>query len=426
MRNPRDLCLKFRLSLLRFLAGFVLTALSVDSAFCVAPAGAPTSSLTNLSVRSTAGSGSATLIVGFNIFGTGSKSVLLRGIGPSLAQFGVPGLVANPALQLYSGSTQIAQNDDWAGTAALVAAFATAGAFSLTPASLDAAMLETLQAGPFTAQLIAKSGPGVALIECYDMSPGDPAAYFSNVSARSVAGTGANVLIVGFAISGTGPTTLLLRGIGPTLSNFGVAGVLPAARLRLFNSTGTEIANNDQWVDAVTPESVFDSVGAFKLPNGSSDAVLLLGLPPGTYTAQVSGINNVTGTALVEAYSVADSPVPFITLEPVTNPADGPPTDPGDGTSSPGPDAVAAVVTQPSPIYPIALREASITGTAMVDFYVLSDGTVRNAVAVQATDVRLGDASTTAVLTWTFTPGRKNNQLVTTHFQVPIVFSLGD
>jgi TonB family protein len=410
--------------ILHFFKSAILVIISLDAALNAVVAGASDSRLTNLSVRSMAGSGSGTLIVGFYVNGSGTKPVLIRGIGPSLTQFGVPGAVTNPQLQLYSGSTQIDQNDDWGGGSVLAAAFSASGAFMLPANSLDAALLETLQPGAYTAQLVAASGPGIALVECYDMDTGRPSAYFSNISARSFAGTDANVLTVGFAIAGTEAKALLIRGIGPTLAVFGLTGVLPAARLRLFDASGTEIGNNSGWVTSVTPTTVFDSVGAFALPTGSSDAVLFLGLPAGTYTAQVSGIGNVSGTALIEAYGVDNAPVAFITMQPVTNSAAPPPSDPGAGTASAGPDADPTVLTQMPPVYPIDLRRASVTGQALIDFYVLSDGTVGNAVAIRATDIRLAEVSTAAVQTWTFVPGRKNGQLVTTHLQVPIIFSL--
>jgi TonB family protein len=240
-----------------------------------------------------------------------------------------------------------------------------------------------------------------------------------------VAGSGANVLTIGFAISGTEPRTVLLRGVGPGLAGFGVTGALPNPRLRLFNNAGIEIADNSGWSVSVTPPTVFSAVGAFALPAVSRDAVLFFALPPGTYTAQVSAAaGNGTGPALIEAYEVAGSPVPVLTIQPVTTPPSAPPFDAGVGTPSVGPDAAPQVIFQSRPSYPFELRRASVTGEVLIDFHVKTDGTVANAVALRATDVRLAESALKAVRAWIFRPGRANGRLVITHMQVPIVYAI--
>ncbi len=259
--------------------------------------------LINVSVRSRAGSGAETLIVGFNIAGAGTKTVLLRGVGPTLAAFGVNGAVADPQLRLFNANlTQIDFNDDWGGDPALAAAGASVGAFALPPASKDAVFNLPLAAGAYTAQLSAASGPGIALVEGYDTQPGGGSARLTNVSVRSGVGTGADVLIVGFATGGSTPKTLLIRGVGPTLGTFGVPDVLADPQLQLFNQDGAVINQNNDWGGGATLSAASAAVGAFPLPAGSRDAVLLVTLPPGSYTAQVSGVGNTTGVALVEVY----------------------------------------------------------------------------------------------------------------------------
>ena len=382
------------------------------------------SRLTNVSVRSVAGSGAETLIVGFAVTGSGEKSILLRGIGPSLGAFGVSGFVVNPELRLFSGPTIVGLNDDWGGRSALGSAFASVGAFALPAASRDSALLQTLQPGAYSAHLVAGSGPGIALVECYAADPFLTPAYITNVSARSTAGTGANVLTVGFAVTGPVPKPLLIRGVGPTLAIFGVTGVLADPRLRLFNSAGVQIGDNDDWITAGTTAAVFSAAGAFALPAASRDALLFLGLPAGTYTAQVSGAGSTTGTALIEVYEVNEPSLDVITLQPVTNPAALAPVDPGAGTPSTGADAVPRVISQSRPAYPFELRRVGVTGEVFVDFYVKSDGTVANAVAIRATDSRFATAALAAVRAWLFVPGRNNGRLVTTHLQVPIIFTL--
>jgi hypothetical protein len=124
-----------------------------------------------------------------------------------------------------------------------------------------------------------------------------------NLSCRANVGVDDNILIAGFAISGSSPKRVLIRGVGPTLGVLGVTGVLADPRLEVINqSTGATTASNDNWTTDLT--SVFSSVGAFALNPGSADAAVVVTLPPGAYTAKVSGANRGTGVALVEVYEL--------------------------------------------------------------------------------------------------------------------------
>lgn len=134
-----------------------------------------------------------------------------------------------------------------------------------------------------------------------------PPTQFVNISTRAFIGTGGSIGIAGFVISGTANEQVLIRAVGPTLAQFSVIGVLAQPVLTLFNSSGTQMATNTGWgtnANAAQISAAFASTGAFTLPSGSSDSALLLSLPPGAYTAQVSGLNNTTGNALIEAYQV--------------------------------------------------------------------------------------------------------------------------
>jgi hypothetical protein len=124
-----------------------------------------------------------------------------------------------------------------------------------------------------------------------------------NLSARNQVGTGDSLLIVGFNISGNTAKTLLIRGVGPTLGQFGVGGVLTNPRLQVYNGTNL-VADNDDWGGSAALSTAFSQAGAFALPANSRDAALLLELQPGTYTVQVSGVANATGVALVEVYDM--------------------------------------------------------------------------------------------------------------------------
>lgn len=130
-----------------------------------------------------------------------------------------------------------------------------------------------------------------------------------NLSSRAPVGTGDNILVAGFVVSEGARKPVLVRAVGPGLSAYGVGGVLANPTLRLFNSSGLEIASNDDWsseADKVAAlNAAFTSTGAFKLTSGSRDSVLLATLEAGAYTAQVAGVGNTSGTALLEIYDVS-------------------------------------------------------------------------------------------------------------------------
>jgi TonB family protein len=381
------------------------------------------SRLTNVSVRSTAGSDSNTLIVGFTIAGTGSKQMLVRGIGPTLATFGVDSVVADPALALNSVSAKVATNDNWGGTPTLVNAFASVGAFPLPTASTDAAIFQLLPSGSYTAVLSATGSPRVALVEAYDADSGTSTTAISNISARSLAGTGANVLTVGFAISGTTPKTVLIRAVGPGLTAYGVTGALTDPQLKLFSNSGAVLGYNDDWLLTAGWTTVFDSVGAFQFSRTSADAALVVTLAPGIYTAQANGFSNTTGVALIEVYDVPNPPATAFVYQPVENVI----TSNFTAGFADKPRAVTppVVLTQAAPVYPTALRVADAEGDVLIDFIVGSDGRVADAIIVNAMDVRLGQAALDAVRKWTFQAGRDaSGQPAWTLLQVPVVFHL--
>ena len=283
---------------------FVLTG---EGGVVVKSGAAIPSRLVNLSARSTVGSGSNILIAGFVINGTGSKQVLLRGIGPTLGQFGVDQALPQPHLALIgSGSSTLASNSVWGGTSALSQAFTEVGAFPLSAASLDSAVLTGVVAGNYTAQLSGLSNStGVGLAEIYDADTGaTPSARLINISARASVGTGTNVLIAGFVISGDTPEKVLIRGIGPTLSQFGVTGSLATPQLVLYDSGNNTLLANSGWAGDANLSQAFTQVGAFSLAASSADAAILVTLPPGAYTAEVSGVSGSTGVGLAEIYEV--------------------------------------------------------------------------------------------------------------------------
>jgi hypothetical protein len=263
---------------------------------------ADASRLVNLSVRSVAGAGDNTLAVGFAIGGRDTKQVLVRGVGPALAVFGVQGTLPEPRLRLFGGDgAALHENTGWAGSGFLGGAFERVGAFALGGASKDAAFLPTLSAGAYTVHVTTGGTDGVALVEAYDLDDLSGTARFTNLSARTGVGSGDAILIAGFAIKGTGVKRVLVRAVGPGMSQFGVGGVLTDPRLQLFSGTGM-LQTNDDWGGGAALAATFAQVGAFALPAESKDAALVAMLPPGTYTAQVDSADGTRGIALVEVY----------------------------------------------------------------------------------------------------------------------------
>jgi len=269
--------------------------------------------LSNASVLARAGTGTESLTVGVTIGGgSGTKSVLIRGVGPALSAFGVPGVLADPTLTIFQGQTQVAGNDDWSSestnAAAVTAANTAVGAFPLAAGSKDAALYGTgINAAGYTIQLAGKACTvGTGLIELYD-----PAAAatitantprITNVSALTFGGTGSNTLILGFTVGGTGTRRLLIRASGPGLIPLGVASTMPDPKLELFNGAGAKVDENDTW--AANTLATQTAAGAFAFPANSKDAVLVVTLAPGGYTAQVTAVGGATGVALVEIYEL--------------------------------------------------------------------------------------------------------------------------
>ena len=262
--------------------------------------------LVNLSIRS-ALVGDEPLIVGFVASG-GSKTLLVRAVGPTLREFGVGGAMADPLLSLHRDTAVAASNDNWsssASVAAITQASAAVGAFALPANSLDAAFLANVDAS-MTAQAVARNATGgIVLVELYDAAPGS-ASRLVNVSARTRVGQGENALFAGFVISGNVPRTMLIRAIGPTLTAFGLSGVLQDPRLDVFRSgETTALASNDNWGGAGPLVNAFTTVAAFPLPSAASrDAALLVTLNPGAYSAQISGVGGTSGEALLEIYEL--------------------------------------------------------------------------------------------------------------------------
>lgn len=269
-----------------------------------------TGRLKNLSVRTTAGTGSQTLVAGFVVEGSGTRSMLLRGVGPTLLEsFGLTGVLADPKITLYApGGVESGGNDNWfeaTNVAEISSTAQTLGAFPLVASSADAAALADFGSGPNSVHVTgADATPGIALVEAYDAG-GSADTRLLNVSARSQVGTGSEVLIAGFVIDGT--MTLLVRGVGPALAGFGVEGTLVDPVVKIFDSAGllTQGDNAGSTSDATLIASKAQELGAFALPTNAMDAALIVTLPAGVYSAVVEGVDGGAGVGLVEVYVLA-------------------------------------------------------------------------------------------------------------------------
>ncbi|MES2694967.1 MAG: PQQ-dependent sugar dehydrogenase [Verrucomicrobiota bacterium] len=283
--------------------------LSAPATLTIAFGNAP-GRIANFSIRSAAGTGAQTLITGFALSGppgAGDQPLLVRGIGPSLANFGVTGFLPDPTLELYRGATRLLQNDNWDSSSSAAVLAGQRGAFALTANSRDAVLLpDALAAGAYTVQIgsAVSSQTGIALAEIFD-SP-TSSRQLTNVSARTQVGSGENILIAGFVITGTTARTVMIRAAGPALAPFGVTGRLADPELTLYRN-GAVIASNSNWQSSAALVDVFARTGAFNFTARSNDAVLFLTLPPGAYSAHVSGLGTgtaATGVALVEVYTL--------------------------------------------------------------------------------------------------------------------------
>ena len=269
--------------------------------------------LLNLSILTSLSSAVPDFTVGAVIGGpgtAGSKALLARAVGPSLIPFGLTDAVVDSKIDLLSGSTVIGTNDNWNGASAIATANAAVGAFGFSSAtSKDAALFSPATAsGGYTLQIAGVGGAfGTVLAELYDATA---VASFTaatprliNVSVRKQIDRG-ETLTAGFVIGGNTSRTVLIRAIGPTLGAFGVPGTMSDPKLELYSGSSV-LAANDNWGGDAQLNAVCSAVGAFGISDpASKDAMLVITLPPGSYTAQVGGANNSSGAALVEIYEV--------------------------------------------------------------------------------------------------------------------------
>ena len=255
--------------------------------------GVPATGFLNISTRMPVGTGDNALIGGFIITGNAPKKVILRAIGPSLAP--LPGRLADPTLELRDGAGGlIFSNDNWVESPQAQQIID-----STIPPSDDheAAIVATLTPGSYTAIMRgAGNTTGIGVVEVYDLALDVPAT-LANISSRGFVETGDNVMIGGF-IAGNQATPVIVRAIGPSLTQFGIANALADPTLELHDGNGAMIAFNNDWRD--NAEAAIEGTGI--APTNDKESAILTTLAPGSYTAIVRGLNDTTGVGLVEVY----------------------------------------------------------------------------------------------------------------------------
>jgi uncharacterized delta-60 repeat protein len=266
----------------------------------VTPAAAPAQPL-NISTRLRVQGGDRALIGGFILTGSESKRLMIRALGPSLAENGMSGALSDTTLDLYDSSGQLlASNDNWKEAQQQTQIEAT----GIAPSNaLESAILTTLPGNSsYTAVVRGKNGAtGVGLVDVYDLQLGSNAK-LANISTRGFVDTGENVMIGGFIVGGSAAdrTRIVVRAIGPSLGQFGLANALQDPTLSLYDSNGNVMATNDNWRDGQQPEVA----AAGLAPTDDRESALFASLAPGAYTAIVAGKGSATGVGLVEAYNI--------------------------------------------------------------------------------------------------------------------------
>jgi hypothetical protein len=252
----------------------------------------------NLSTRLSIGTGNEVGIGGFIVTGSGPRRLLLRGIGPSLSQFGIQNFPADPILELLGpNGFIIGSNDNWRDTQE-TEIIATGRAPSN---DLESAIVADFAPGAYTAIVAGNAeATGIGLLEIYDLSTNQDSG-LANISTRGKVGTGGDIMIAGFILEGGGGAdAVIVRGLGPSLAGLGIPNMLADPQLELRNSDGALVRSNNNWADDPAQASLISAAGL--APGNTLEAAIMENLSPGPYTALLSGTANGTGVALVEVY----------------------------------------------------------------------------------------------------------------------------
>jgi hypothetical protein len=244
------------------------------------------------------------MIAGFIIRGNPSKPVILRGLGPSLANAGIPAdrVLKDPVLELHGpDGSLIMTNDNWKDSPQR--SQFEGGPFQPTDNN-ESVILATLPPAAYTVILRGVGGTtGIGLIEIYDFDQAI-SSDLANISTRGFVRVEDEVMIGGFTLGGNNmPTRVAVRALGPSLANFGLTGLLADPTLELHNANGTVMVANDDWQDDAVSAAQLSANGL--APSDPKEAAIFLSLaPPSQFTAVVAGKNGGIGVALVEIYDL--------------------------------------------------------------------------------------------------------------------------
>jgi hypothetical protein len=254
----------------------------------------------NLSTRLLVQTGNNMGIGGFIITGNTPKPVIVRAIGPTLTRSGIAGVLADPILELHGPAEFLTvRNDNWKDSQEREIE-----ATGLPPTDdAESAIVATLEPGAYTA-IVAGTGnsSGVALIEVYDLNQ-QADSKLANLSTRALVGTGEDIIIAGFLLNDhESMDRIIIRGIGPSLAPgiFAAVSVLADPVLELRDGNGSLLGSNDDWQDIATQSAEIRAAGL--APTNSFESAIAVTLPPGLYTALLSGTANGTGIGVVEIY----------------------------------------------------------------------------------------------------------------------------
>lgn len=253
-------------------------------------------SFSNVSTRAYVQTGENVLIGGLIIAGTEPKKVILRAIGPSLLAAGLTNALRDPTMDVYNSKGEvIASNDNWRTNAAAVKQT------GLAPSNeMESAIVTTLDPGAYTAVISGAGGTkGIALFELYDLTTTN--SRVGNIATRCRVELGEKVMIGGFIVAGSQPSQVVVRALGPSLTQSGVEGALSDPVLELYNSNGSQIFVNDNWRS--NQEQQIAATGL--APSDDREAAIAASLQPGNYTAMVRGAGNATGVGLIEVYNLS-------------------------------------------------------------------------------------------------------------------------
>lgn len=282
-------------------AGFQFQAGFVNSTYQITSLnnGVAATGFLNISTRMRVGTGDNALIGGFIVTGNAPKKVIIRAIGPSLAVGGMPlpGRLVDPTLELRDNTGGlIFSNDNWAESPQAQQIIDS----GIPPTDQhEAAIIATLAPGNYTAVMRGVgNSTGIGVVEVYDLAQDVPAR-LANISSRGFVDTSDNVMIGGF-IAGNQAMHVMVRALGPSLTQSGVANALADPTLELHNPQGAVIAFNNDWQDT---DAVFIAATGIA-PTNDKESAILATLAPDNYTAILRGRNNTIGVGLVEVYNL--------------------------------------------------------------------------------------------------------------------------